>query len=918
MNKRIIVYSFAVCLSLPSIVMAQSADSSKEKNDKDSEINIAYGKQKKTTLTAAISSATAEDIENASVTNAGNALYGKLSGLYVKQSSGLVDADVPNLFIRGIGTNTGSTKVLVLVDGIERSLDQVMLDDIESISVLKDAAALSLYGVRGANGVVLVTTKRGTNSKLKVGADFDYGLQMPQCMPDIINSAEYASFMNQAAINDGLTTPYTNEQIQMFKNGNNPLYPDVNWFDNIYKGSSSIYNFRAHASGGNEIAQYYVSLGYMRNEGLYRNTNLNDDFSTQLYSGRLTFKSNVDININKDFRLSLDIGGTLDDINSPGTTDSDILNAAYSNGPHLFPMLNPNGTLGGNSTNINNPYGLLNYSGYKEKHKRNLQVSSRFSYDLNKITEGLSVYGNIAFDNYMLLTTSKTKSFAVYSISGNEENPTYTKYGEESSLTDGSSVSQFSRWYIEGGLNYKRSYGKHGIEALALYQMGSYDNDETHPYKHQGFAGRLNYDYNNKYVAELGWSVSASQNSSPNNRWNFFPSISGAWVISNEEFMKPFKNIDLLKVRASLGLTGNDNSSYGRFLFYSYYEGGGAYWFGESNTIAGGSQIAQELNDDIRCETNFMYNFGVDAQIWKKLDLSVDLFYNRRSNILTELSYSKPLYLGLAQGYFNYGIVDNKGIDFNLTWKDKISDLGYSINVNGGFARSKVIKIGELSYADEYRSRVGKSVKQIFGYEAIGFVTADDVKNGYKQFGYVLKEGDVKYKDMNGDGVINEDDESPISGTNFPEITLGMNIGLTYKGFNIDTQWDGLFNYYVNISNLTGPMNVQNQFREIVENSWSPGNNDAMYPRLTTINNMNNYKSNTLWTKNASSVRLRMLELGYTVPNKILDRMKISNLKFFLRGMNVLNISKFKITNPELMKSYPMLSSYHIGFKFEI
>lgn len=918
MNNRILIYSIVAGLSVPSIGLAQSVDTKVDKNEDDAVISVAYGKQKKSSTTAAISTVTSDDIENASVTNSGNALYGKLSGLYVKQSAGTPGSDVPNLFIRGIGTNTGNTDVLILVDGIERGLDQVMLEDIESVSVLKDAAALSLYGVRGANGVVLITTKRGSNSKLKVGVDFDYGIQSPQMMPDLINSAEYATYMNQAALNDGFDAPYTPEQIQKFAAGNSPFYPNVNWFDNIYKKSSSIWNLRANASGGNDVVKYYVSLGYMRNEGLYKDTDINDGYSTQLYSGKLTFRSNVDINVNRKFKVSLDLGGTLDDINSPGTEVDDIYTAAYEYGPHLFPMLNPNGTLGGNSSFTNNPYGLVTASGYKEKHKRNLQVSSRFSYDLSSLTKGLSVYGNVAFDNYMLLTTNKTKTFAVYSMSGTEDEPVYTKYGQESSLGNGNSVSQFSRWYIEGGFNYARTFGKNEFEAVALYQMGAYDDDNTHPYKHQGFAGRIHYGYDNRYMAELGWSVTASQNSSPNNRWGFFPSISGAWIISNEDFMKSFNNLDFLKLRASFGLTGNDLSTYGRFLFFSDYKVGDKYYFGDANQSDSGLTISMQPNEELKWETNFMYNLGIDARLWKKLDLSVDMFYNRRTDILTELSYSKPLYLGLASGYFNYGTVDNKGVDLNLTWSDKISDFAYSVNLNGGFARSKVIKTGELAYPTPNRTRVGHSVKQIFGYEAIGFVTAEDVANGYQQFGYTLAEGDVKYRDVNEDGVVDENDESPISGTNFPEITFGMNLGVSYKGFSLQTQWDGLAKYNVNISSLTGPINIENQFREIVENSWSPENKDAEYPRLTTINNQNNYKTNTLWTKNGACLRLRMLELGYTLPNNILKNMKISNFKFFVRGMNVLSLDKLKFANPELLKSYPVMKSYHLGFKFEI
>lgn len=918
MNNKIVLYSIMAGLAVPSIGLAQSVDVNNEINEEDAVISVAYGKQKKSTITSAISTVTSEDIENASVTNSGNALYGKLAGLLVKQSAGTPGSDVPKLYVRGIGTNTGATDVLILVDGVERGLDQVMLEDIESVSVLKDAAALSLYGVRGANGVVLVTTKRGSNSKLKVGVDLDYGIQMPQLMPDLINSAEYATYMNQAALNDGLSAPYTSDEIQKFATGNSPLYPNVNWFDNIYKNTSAIWNMRANASGGNDVVKYYVSLGYMRNEGLYKDTDINDGYSTQLYSGKLTFRSNVDININKNFKMSLDLGGTLDDINSPGTDVDDIFNAAYDYGPHLFPMFNPNGTLGGNSSFTKNPYGLVTASGYKEKHKRNLQASSRFSYDLSSLTKGLSVYGNVAFDNYMLLTTSKTKTFSVYSFSGTEDEPVYTKYGTDSSLGNGSSVNQFKRWYLEGGFNYGRTFGKNELEAVALYQMGAFDDDNTHPYKHQGFAGRFHYGYDNRYMAEFGWSVTASQYSSPDNRWGFFPSISGAWIISNEEFMKSFNNLDFLKLRASFGLTGNDESTYGRFLFYSDYKVGNKYYFGDANQSDSGLTPSIQRNDDLKWETNFMYNIGLDAKLWKKLDLSVDLFYNRRNDIMTELSYSKPAYLGLASGYFNYGTVDNKGIELNITWSDKISDFSYFVNVNGGFARSKVIKTGELPYPYANRTRVGHSVKQIFGYEAIGFVTAEDVENGYQQFGYTLSEGDVKYKDVNRDGIIDENDESAIVGTNFPELSFGLNLGLSYKGISLQTQWDGLANYNVNISSLTGPVNIENQFREIMENSWSPENKNAEYPRLTTIANQNNYKTNTLWVKNGACLRLRMLELGYTLPDNVLNNMKISNLKFFLRGMNVLSLDKLKIANPELLKSYPVMTSYHIGFKFEI
>lgn len=882
-------------------------------------IDVAYGKQSKNAITSSVSTIFSDEIENASVTTMGASLYGKLAGLYVEQPIGQPGNDSPTFRIRGAGTNTGNRNPLILVDGIERSLDQVPLSDIASVSVLKDAAALALYGVRGGNGVILATTKRGYNGKTHLTVNMEYGTQSADRLPNFISSAEYARYMNQAAANDGLSTPiYTQEQIDLFQKGNSPLYPNTNWVKELIRSNAPIWNINATASGGNRIVNYFVSLGYLRNEGIYKHTDLNEDFSTQNSYGKINFRSNIDVNINPKFKLSLDLGGYLEDVNTPGSYGSTIFSNIYGYGPHLFPMLNPNGSIGGNNTYRNNPYGLITSTGFSTQHKRNFQAQVKLRYNLDKFIKGLQIYGNVAFDNYVLYTDSKKKTFAVFSVSENEGQYTYERFGEESSLKNSTSTEQFKRWYLEGGLEYNHNFKNHAIQGLFLYQMGEYKNAELHPYRHQGFAGRIHYNYKKTYLAEFSWSATASQQTSSNNRWGFFPALSIGWIISNEDFMKNIKPLNFLKIRSSYGLTGWDSSDYGRFLFNNYFTGGSSYYFGSENTASSGLQEGNMVNNNMKWETNHTFNLGIDATFFKHLDITLDAFYARRTDIMSQISYIVPSYIGYSKGYFNYGTVDNKGIDATISWKEKIRKFSYSISLNGGFARSKIIKTGELAYRDAYRSRIGKSLAQNYGYEAIGFVTEEEASQGYSQFGSILRAGDVKYKDQNNDNIIDENDEVAIGGKWLPEITYGSNINLSYAGFNIETQFEGVANRTVNISSLAGTIGVKNQFPEIVEKSWTPEtSSQAEYPRLTTQPNTNNYKASNIWLKDAGFLRLRMIEVGYNLPTKTVKNMGFGKLRFYVRGMNLLTLDKLDFFNPDIMASYPMMRSYHVGIKME-
>lgn len=915
-------------LEFTNPVNGQNADSLSTKNGGKELLDIAYGKQKKVAIGSAISTVTAETLEKSTVTNVGNALFGRLSGLIVNQRGGEPGNDFPSFVIRGNTSYAGSNSPMIIVDGFQRSIDQLAVEEIESISVLKDAAATAMYGIKGANGVILVTTKRGFESDEKIGITVKYGMRQPTRLPNFINSFDYANLYNEALTNDNRPRLYTAEDIQKYKDGSDPyLYPDVNWFDEILRKSSPVVEAGVTFTGGNSIVRHFVMVNYMINEGLLKNTDWNDGYNTGTSFKRLNFRSNIDINVTKRLMASLDIGGRVEDRNGPGTAIGTIFNNIYAYAPNMFPVLNPNVTFGGNSAYQGNLLGQVTSSGYAASNDRNFQSAFRMEHDLDFIANGLKVGAVAAFDNWQRATETYTRQFPVYQLSKDASNNfVYTKYGQVTPLARSGGNNHNYRTNFEAYLDYDQKFGLHEITAKLLYHQDKYvinwNQGNNTPYLLNGASGRLAYGYNDRYFVEVVGAYNGTERFPRTKQFGFFPAVALSWVLSEEDYIKSHSWINYLKARASYGLVGNDNIGAGedRYLYISYYTNTGSYPYGDSNTNLTTAQESNYPNYNITWEKAYKTDLGIDGRFFNCLDVALGYFHEKRTDIVDTRTNELPSILGITAGYINNGIASRSGIEATLQLAKQIGDFGYTLGVNGVVTHSNIDQRIEPAYPNEYQYRAGHAVNQYFGLEATGFLSQEDIVNPqtpvytFQQ----VKPGDVKYKDQDQNGLINSDDEIAIGRSSNPSLYYGINFGLKYKAIALDGLLQGLGGKDVYINGLSGPMGKKAQISEYVMNRWSSETTGtAEFPRLSTLDNSNNYRNSTLWLRSGDYIRLRSIELSYVFPENILASLHVSTCKLFLQGMNLITIDKIKNLDPENFTGYPALKSYNVGLRLQ-
>ncbi len=894
----------------------------------DKPVHIGYGIQKEKAVTGSVSTIWSEELIKNTVTTVGNALYGKLPGLLVSQRSGEPGNDVPSFLIRGNVTYAGETGPLIMVDGFQRSFDQLTLDEIESISVLKDAVSTAIYGLRGANGVILVTTKRGVESRNKIGVTLKYGIQQPTRLPNFIGSYDYAQLYNEALTGDGKPPLYTNEELQKYRDKSDPgYYPDVNWFDAILEKSSPVWEAGMNFSGGNKIVRHFVMVNFMKNEGLFKNTRWNDGYSTNSTFERLNFRSNVDIKVNSRLTASLDISGRLEDRNAPGTAVPTIFNNIYAYAPNFFPVQYSNGTFGGNSAYQGNPLGLVTSTGYTALNDRNFQSSFRLEHTLDFITEGLTIGAVGAFDNYQRSREAYTRQFPVFQLTKGESGDEYQKFGQVTPLVRAAGYEHNYRSNFEAYLDYSRSVERHEVSAKVIYHQDKYvtnwNNDNNRPYLLMGLHGRVHYGYDGKYFAEAVVGYNGTERFPKNHRFGFFPAVAASWIVSEEEFLKPVNWISWLKVRASTGLSGNDAIGAGndRNLYTSYFINAGSYPFGSNNGNLTATKESNYPNYRISWEKGYKTDFAVEARLFNYLDVSLNYFKERRTDIVDSRVNELPAILGIDGGYVNYGVVNNQGLEATLSFHGKVNDFLFSAGMNATFLKNTLAKRIEPAYPNAYQTRVGHPVGQIFGLEAVGFfrnqAEIDDAGTPYHTFTPV-RPGDIRYKDQNGDGLIDSNDELPIGKTTTPSFFYGLNLGVSYKGLSLEACLQGIEGSTLLITGLSGPMGKRAQIADYVMNRWTPETMEtAEFPRLTTLDNNNNYRTSTMWLRSGDFLRIRSVELGYELPEQALTVLKLSNLRVFVRGMNLVSFDSFKKLDPETFTGYPALRSYSSGLSLQ-
>ena len=934
-------YSFALCPSLLaqdeiSAIIGQDADTLRPKA-----VNVAFGKQSKNSVTSAISTIYSTDLTKQVVPVVGDALVGRLPGLTVRKTSGN-QGSLPDLFIRGQGTYN-SQQPLVIVDGFRADFNQLSIYEIESISILKDAAATVLYGMDAANGVILVTTKRGHDGKLRVDASLNYGIQQPTQLPELLNATQFANYYNQALVNDGLPEKFSPSDISSYGQGGDFKYthPNNDFVGDYLKNSSPIMLGGLNISGGNDKSKYMVALGYLASEGILNQADLNS-YSTQMRMDRVNIRTNLDVNIIKGLSAALDVAVSFDNKNYPGNNLDTIVGALLQTPPQSFPVINPNGSLGGNAAYKINPLGMISQSGYQTSLQRNLDVNLRMKYDFDNGLKGLSLEAAGASSTWMTLWDNKTRSYATYSIDNPDDlaGTTYTQHGDSTNLRWSTDVITYKRLTFEGKANYSRVFGSHSLGGMLMYHMHRYVQqiDTINPYNfdNAGLGFRISYGNSEKYFAELAGSYYGQEQYSEGNRYKFFPAVSVAWLASKEDFLSGLQQLESLKFRASYGVVGGGSgilypgvNVQNRLHYAQYYQKLGGVNFGETNSYAPASasyQLGNLANPYLSSDLSHKLNVGFEAKLLNHFNIEFDYFYDKRTDILS-INNLLPSTMGFAGRlpYANGGQVNNQGYELSVDYFGQKGDFSYLINGGIWYNKSELVKkpdVIPLPGIDK-RSGIGMPVGQVFGYEAIGFYATDeDARNAtVKQTFGDTQAGDVIYKDNTGDGKIDISDMVPLGYSFIPQYTYSASFELKYKGLYLSVLGQGTMNSTVMLGGYVVPFSTQgNAYNSFAEKSWSPQTAaTAIYPRLSTTSNSNNTQPSSIWLASADYFKLRSLEIGYDLNKAWLDNFNFKSIRIYLRGTDLFTVAKeLKHIDPETLSTYPSLKSYSLGISLTL
>jgi len=910
-------------------------------------IVVGYGTQKKISVTGALSTISPTQMLKSPVINASQALVGRVSGITTRQASGQPGNDDVSIRVRGRGTYNDNS-ALVLVDGVERAFNQLDMNEIETMTILKDAASTAVYGVRGANGVILVTTKQGKEGPAKVSYTANFAINQPTRLPKYANSYDYATLWNEGYKNDNpLKTvdemPYTLESLQKYKDGSDPVFfPNTDWYKMVMKDYSTQQQHNVNVSGGSKFARYYVSLGFLQQDGLYKNFNAKYGYSNNDNYQRFNLRSNVDVSLTKTTNLNFNIGTRTgiknrDRSNGGYPTVYDNIPATanlYSPGLHDGKIVVLNGVRAANLI-LGMSTGFIRYT------ENNIQSTFGVTQKLDFITKGLSARAKYSYDTKYQYKVERARTPAYYMMKDTIVNGVhdiiYRLSGADESIGGVSSTTYDSRSvreYFEAGINYEKNFGKHAVTGLLLYNQNKSRFDVAAPVgvpvSYLGLVGRSTYNYDSRYLVEFNLGRNGSENFPVNKRFGWFPALSVGWVLSNEAFFSQYISpdvVDYLKIRGSYGVVGNDKGGT-RFLYYpSAYGTAGGSLFGEDYKTLGGLTELKLGNPFITWEKAHKQNFGLDMKMFQqKFSLNVDYFYEKRNDILDSRKTIPAMFAAIASTE-NLGITVNRGIEVELGWNDKIGDVNYFLKSNYSFSRNKVLYTDEaIDVLNPFLARTGRRMEQPFGYQFIGFFKdADDIAQSPSQFSGDSKPGDCKYADINGDGKISEKDQTPIGYPTYPEVGFGLNGGLNYKGFELDFLFQGATNVSLQLSGfMQRPGDSFGQMlASVKQERWTPEtSNTATRPRLTVdYANASNYLASTLWMRDASYIRLKNLELAYRFTGKELTKLGISGLRVFVNGQNLLTWDKLKIVDPENGQtsalSYPQLIIYNAGLSLQ-
>lgn len=916
----------AVLLSGSAVAGAQITTATPD----STEVNLGFGiTQKLSTLSASVSVVTAEDLRASGAINLSDALYGRLLGLTALKTGGFQGDDNygANFNIRGYQTFS-ENDLLILVDGIRRPIDRLTVDEVESVTVLKDAAAVALLGYEGINGAIFVTTKKGGEGGPHIDVSYRHEFLFDPKTADFVDGYGYATALNEARANDGLAAAYSPLELELFKYGTDPYrYPSVNWKEQVLKNNASEDEVNISISGGSDKMKYFTLLDYSDARGALKGTE-QADYNSQLRYSKANVRANLQYKVTPSTDMKVNLLGSFIETNYPaGGSAGDIIWRIYSLPATAFPVTGSDGVWGGNATfGDANPVAIVQSTGREKTHRRAFYADALLTQHFDFITPGLSASLRVSYDNYSQINERHSKSFqyGFESYEGSVGDPSAlvsTVYGDKINNLE------FSKWQgnqwrastFDFTVNYDRSFGDHNVSAAFIYNTSQRVNmDRYNTFNRSNVIGYMNYSWRERFNATLVLSGNGSNRSYPH-KWAFSPTISAAYILANDASASV---LNLAKLRASFGIQHSDYVPVNGLWLESYDGGHGNIVFGPNyNGGFWGSYLTHYPLSDFPLETAYKYNLGVDLKLLQGVSFTADGYYNRRSNIMMNANDLNSWVVGRPDSYAAEGKVDSYGVELGLNYSRRITrDFLVNAGVMFTWGSNRIKNYIELP-AEEYQSHVGTRVGQAYGLEAIGFFKDEaDIAASPTQTFSNVQPGDIKYRDRNNDGIINEHDAVFFGyGTNLPETNYAFNIGAEFKGigFNLIFQGAGGMTSYLGTTGVySTTLGTGNLSQHYYDNAWHPGadNENALYPRLTTQDNPNNNQGSTVWYSNISWLKLRNAELYYRFPRSLIGKLAMNDARIYVQGRDLFTSSSMKTLDPEVMGTqYPVFKGVNVG-----
>ncbi len=887
-------------------------------------INLSYGEKTRRNITGFVSSIKANSFAQVPMESVNNFLAGKIPGLYIQQTGTTPGNEISTLQIRGRSTFNTANVPIAIVDGATREFQDIDVNEIESISILKDATSLGWYGLKGGNGVMVISTKRGSIQKMSVQLDVQTGFQMPISLLKPLNSYNYALLYDSANANDGTKLTYSQATIDGYLHDSDHYrFPNNNFHDTFIKPLAFTQRYVLSVKGGNAKFKYLALMGFFNQDGLLNHTKT-ENYNSNVRFSRLNFRVNLDFEINPNLIASLDVGGRSENRTQPGSNNlGGVLNIINNTAPNAYAITNQNGTYGGSSTFQSNPYALLMGNGLTNRLNQIMSSTMRLRQNLDHLLTGFSANLLVTYDAEGIWQNGYQEQHTTHSVSG-------STFGTVLPLTYRSSgyLSSFSRNEIWMGLDYNRLFKQnHKIDASFRFQRSQLNLPTNLPYRLEQLVGKVDYSFKDKYYATLVSSYSGSENFAPSKRYGFFPSFGLGWILTEEKFFKPTKFLNYVKLHGSYGIVGNDAIGTSRFPFNNYFNSSTGYAFGTGFSNSLGVAELNIANPNISWENIYQTNVGLEILLLNKsLDLEINYFSDTRKNILTNSIL--PNLLGQSAGLTNSGSVNSKGFEVSFNYNKKIGALKLGVFGNYTLAINKIIYINEGTIP-VIQSQIGHVVGTPINFTSRLMYLNDGLFRDSTQLAagpkttYVLKQGDIRYKDMNGDGQIDTRDEVMTNYTDIPKSYFGFGFNLGYKRFDFSTQFQGALGRTIDINTAvnSGPNNLSS----FSFNSWTSSNaSTALWPRLSIIARPNNTLPSDYYLRNGDYLKIKTMEIGYSLPFKVKGREGASVLRIYLSGNNIYSWNHLgaygidpEYPNAGFDSNYPYLSTYTFGATFK-